>query len=952
MYTIIQSLHQNEVFQQENLIALLGAVKGSKVSGPESQVPSLVRGLCTSNQKLLQSSSQCLAELASGDEQMEVFKVFVNEFIMWFDVNFVVFEKLHVCLSVEHITEGKIYQNPILHCETYVAFSVAASAVLRNPFVIEKLDEFKTRCEALIARNENVIKQAQLNDISFDHVQTFGGRSVSCFFTPEQIVKRTENTPLFMGQWKVEMLLLNLSQRPLSEFDSLAILRVPSTSEKRSVIYPPFRVNELSVSFSHNCINFSSLSLDLNAGKNFFAVTGAESDIEPWFHDLKEIFPTDEKLLHSSTVQLFGLGIETVLDSNDDASQKLACTSQDSTALPSRRSLDSCHSFEIMRKTLSSSGIEAEDKEKLLHVVEVQNQHHSITAEYAYPDELDVEVSSLIDSIDCFDMVTSVPHKQGIHFDKEATASLPNLPASAGASSVYINAAGSAIDVNNFGKSYNPSFASLPPAEEKTIAKKKSFLNLFRKKRKNQAKANGDLVHEETAEGSTQEEPKAKNPQTQNSTESVKSSADSAINSSATTTISSDQMDGSSLEKLPVTSSSKRHPDLQIEIPKIGALDANSSQPGSAISTSNRTLPLPFALPSSTSQYFFKPYMNGAGSTTDVNESATSVTGGSEEKEYVIPQEFKDIVNADDTLDFYITPIVPNSIKVSKWKHHCAKWELLTSNENVFLKIVANYNIYKSWLLVFKEEYDEEYGEIIDKPLMVLDLDDTTSARQSNALDVEIHGVDSFSKKKNHIIVRCYNGNLVRSLSTNLSNILEVMDSKQSLKQSSSFESSATISSSLMSKPSASSTLTSIYTQLDQKQTPSSSLRNLESNQELATGDKLLLDRMTIKLHKQMESYEQVHKASSWKSLAMYSLGILHSIGSSQEGFYHFDMRIKEHNTGDKEEKFLWTFKDDEIHGHIERIGKAAMLVKVSDAEIFMLECRGKKELKQLVNHF
>ncbi|KAF8002279.1 hypothetical protein HF325_003244 [Metschnikowia pulcherrima] len=888
MAEIIHKLHQGELRQQENLIALLSAIKGSKITGPESRLPSILRGLRTANQKLIQVAGKCLADLNGTGEDMELFKMFITEYIMWFDANFVVFEKFLLCISAEHISEGPLYQNPVLHCRNYVQLAVSAAAVLRNPFIIEKLDDFKARAGTLIENMTQITLQARLNDISFDHVQTVGGRKVSCFFTPEQIVKRTADVPLYMGKSMVEMLLLNLGQKDLQKFDSLAILNVPAIPAKRSVVYPPFRVNELSISVSQNCINFMSSSLDQK--QVIFSVSGKESVVSQWFHDLKKIFPTDEKLLQSATVQLHGLGIETVLDSSDHESQPLPCTSQELNALKGRRSLDSCHSFEIMKKTFSNSGIAAEDKEKQLKVVEAEKQHHSITAEYAYPDELEAELSS-VDSIECFDMVTTKPAKvlaketAPAGNDNKKTATEPNL------TSIYVNAAGSAIDVNNFGKHHNPSFVSLP-AEQKKVTKKKSFLDLFRKKKEDKAKDSdakeGGGYRSQKSQESTAVVTKKVQPEESDKTPPAKVAI---------------------LDPKQPKTAGKRHPDLQIEIPKISAFDANNSQPGSAVSTSNRTLPLPFALPSSTSTYFFKPYLNG-GSTSDLNDSTVSL-GALEEKSYEIPQDFKDIVNAEDTLDFYITPTAANSIKVSKWKHHCGKWELLTANENVFMKIVANYNLYKSWLLVFKEEYDEEYGEIIDKPLLVLDLDENTSTRNSTALDVEVHAVDSFSKLKTHIIVRCYNRTLVQAISTNLSNILEVMESKKGLKQSNTFESSATLSSSLMSKPSTSSTLTSIFTHIEQKQTPVSSVcKTFESTPEVVAGAKLLLDRMTIKLHKQIDVNE------------------------------------------DNEDVYLWVFKDDEIHDQIERIGKAAMLVKTKGPETYMLECRGKKEFKRLVNLF
>ncbi|OBA20344.1 hypothetical protein METBIDRAFT_32353 [Metschnikowia bicuspidata var. bicuspidata NRRL YB-4993] len=940
MADIIQALHRSEALQLENLIALLGVVKGLKIAGPESQIPSLVRGLCTSNQKLLQMTGA--APPADAPDADHV-KLVVNDFLVWFDGNFVVFEKLLQCLSAKHITQGTLYQQPVLHSQSYVDFARSMARVLRNPFILDKLAQVQARASAVIARTGDMVRQARLSDISFDHVQTFAGRSVSCFFTPAQIVRRSEDAPLFLGEWRVEMLLLKLGLQTQPRFDAWAVLNVPAPAARRSVVYPPFRVNELAVALAGDSLRFSSLSLDLAPSNHRFAISGPPALLDLWFRDLRAIFPTSDKLLHSSAVQLLGLGIHTVLVPSDDGSRLLPCSTPESEGLlpGARRSLDSGHSMEIMKKTLSSSGMEPELKERQLTVVQDPKPHYSIEAEYAYPEDADAQGSADDDSVDCFDVVTSVPQNHGLELQnhglnmlKHAAASMPDVSA-ATAPSIYINAAGSAIDVDNFGKSHNPSFASLPAAEKK--AQRKSFLDLFRKRRKEKAASSSPS---EASEGPSL------------NTAAVAAEPPVSMPAAPHTAASSDASASANdmgLAKKPAPAPMKRPADLQIQIPKISDPGAASSQPGSATSASNRTLPLPFALPSSTSTYFFKPHLNAA---AGANGSTTSLPGVIDEKPYEIPQDFKDIVNAADSLDFYITPVSPNSIKVSKWKPRHGKWEMLTSNENVFLKIVANYNIYKSWLLVFKEEYDEEYGEVIDKPLLVLDLDENTSARLSTALDIEIHATDAFSKQKTHIIVRCFTCNLVQAISTNFSNILEVMNSKKSLTQSSKFESMGTLSSSLASKPSTSSTLHSIF---DQIQTPAASGGNTpEENSEgiYASGTKLLLDRITIKLHRQMELYEQIHRVSSWKALAMYSLSILHSVDASQMGFYHFDMHIKEEAGEEKVDEYLWTFQDDKIHEYVETIGKAATLVKASEGEIYMLECRGKKELKRLISLF
>lgn len=909
--TLIEALLRHESTQRENLISLLGALKGSKTSDSNSRLPSMVRGLCTSNLKLLTLANQCLTDMCTDDAN-EFFKSFTNDLIMWFDKNLVVFEKYLDCVTAESLIDGPLYQRPLLHCQNYCDFLEGATTILRNPFVLDKLQEAGTRTESLLERNTASLRDARLKNISFDNVQAFNGLNVSCFFTPKDVVKRTDDADLFMDFRRIEMLLTNLGlNKSLCDYDSLVILEIPIvSSQPRSVIFPPFRVNELLMVRKEGTIEFTSLGFQGDVEQAHFTISGLDNLLDTWYNDLRSIFPIDEKFLSSRNIHLQALGINTLLESSDESSPSLSSVFQDekSSDKDLRKSFESSRSIEIMKKTLSSNGISSEEKDRSLQVIQASQPHHSITAEYSCVEDSDDEVSCA--SIDCFDMIGKTS-KPAVAPNPLASVSLPNLVASERPDNIYNNAAGSAVDVNNFGKNYNPTFSQQAPLAS-SAPRKKSFLDLFKKKKKQSA--------------------------------NVEESEHSSL---AKLTPEKTESDFASNGKQKSKKSAKIAPELKIEIPKIGALDASSSQPGSAVS--NRTLPLPFALPSSTSMYFFKPYVHSNGSGAGVNDSAVSLAGTElKSPSLEIPQDFKDVINSDDTLDFYISPTEAKSIKVSRWKERYGKWELLTTNENVFLKIVANYNLFKSWLLVFKEEYDNELDEIIDVPLLVLNLDGSTNVRQSTALDIEINAVNSFTQAKCMNIIRCSSGALVQAILSNLTNILEVMNTKKTSRRSSVFESNMTLSSSLLSKPSASSTLTSIFTHLEQS--PSTPSAAYSKGDELG-GEKLLLDRMTVKVHKQMESYDHIHQLSSWKSLAMYSLSILHSIDAQKSGFYVLDMQSQA-ETDEENEALLWSFEDDLINEKVERIGKAALLVRVSADEIYMLECKGKKEFRRLIDLF
>lgn len=933
--SIVAALIESETLQQSNLMDVLGAVKGSRTSSSESRLPSIVRGLCTNNKKLISLAAQCLATLEA--EGMEAFKGLVNDFILWFDSGFVVFEKYLLYMPAEIDPENTSLLRPILHCRSYLGFIEAATAMLRNPFVVDKLAEFKERLHTLLDSHAAMSEQHKLNNISFDSIQAFGGCNVSCYFTVDQIYDRSNKALVFMGSTKVELLLLNLEKKPKSRrFNSLVILKVPHTSGPRSVLYPPFRVNELSMTMSHNCINFSPVSwCEESSSKQSFSITGSEPTMEEWYNKLRTIFPTKEKLLLSLEIQCSGLGINTVSDSSGDETPELVYEARElSSPSPRASEESSAASSEIMRKTLSNIGIEAtEDLGKHLKVVNGMNAHQSIEAEYGYADDAisAMESVSLSDDADGFEMVNAVS------MNKDARSSLPELSVTQ-PPQVYRNAAGSAIDINNFGKNYNPSFTSTEDLRLKT--KKKSLFG-FLKKNKSKASAgkqeSKSEVRQPKMKGSAtgkMEETKLTAPETPPSMKPLQEAA----------------------AKLKKEDLAKKRPELAIKVPKIGEAVSNSAPLSATSSNFNTSLPLPFALPSSTSTYFFKPYINGSSASVN-NASTGSLIPVAAEKPLIISQDMKDIINSDDTVDFYISPTTPKSLKVSKWKSKYGKWEMLTASDSVFVKIVANYQVHKSWLLVFKEEFDEEYQEVIDVPLLILNLDVGTKIRQSSALDIEVLATDPISSEAMSILVRCYSNILMTSLQSNLNNILEVMKTKPSLSCSSNFSSENTLSSSVMSKPSASSTLTSIYTNLERQTPPSTrgvKVARDDIQEEVIdeSCDKLLLDRMTIKLHKQMESYEQIHQISSWKAISMYTLSISHSLDSVDNGFYHFDLEPESKQNDRGTNEMLWVFDESSIFKSIETIGKAGLLVNVDDDEIYMLECKGKKELKRLVGLF
>lgn len=931
---IVSALLECETDQHNSLIAVLALVKSSRELPKDAHVASMVRGLCTQNTQLLGMLRLCIQDLENDPSTvMDTFKLFVNDFILWFDAAVVVFEKYLACFPIEG--NAAILEKPLVHCGCYPAFVDSAVLVLRNPFVVDKLNQCKAQSLSLLQRYAAYTDQVKFNDIGFDQIRACGGSSsVSCFFTLDQIVDRTRDAELYLGSDHVEFLLLDLraSHRDSHTYNALVVVKVPENGP-RLVLYPPFRINELSMSLHTDTLSFTTLALE--DAPESFSVCGPKSLMRSWFDKLAQIFPTDTKLVSSQDLALDGLGI-TVSDSSDSDSKSQDSGSGRST--PTQESPTVSYnsrqgSIEIMQKNLSSSGMSSESIKQSRLVVEEGQARDSVRVDYGYADDVDSVVDSLEECEEGFEFVKN---KTG----NTVSASLPDLVLSPRTEdkAVYRNAAGSAIDINNFGKNYNPSFGSTDELPKETRpgslsrTRSSSIFSIFRKNKSKETHSSNEAV--ETKNSKSANGPK----ETKTATKSKENSKEKKSKEKAEKPSEKPKEPTEKLGKI------SERPELSIKVPAIGV--SMGSQPLSATSsTFGSTLPLPFALPQSTSTHFFKPPALGVNN----NNSSTSLLAPEAEEALKIPADLKDTVNSDESVDFYISPTSPKAMKVSRWKQKYGKWEMLTTNESLFVKIVANYVLSKSWMLVFKEEYDEEYGEIIDKPVLMLDIDASAKIRQSSALDLEIHAINSVTTEKMQVIVRCNNGTLFSSIKSNLENIQGIMDPR--LPKSTTFDSNQTISSSLMSgQPTPSSTLTSIYTQLQDKNT--SGLSKSVTHDELVhEGDCVLLDRARIRLHKQMESYEKIHQLSSWQTITMYSLSVFHSSDSLDKASYHLHLDCQDDDVEEDLRHIKWSFDEERVLEHLEQIGKAAFLVKV-EGDIYMLECKGKKEFRRLFELF
>lgn len=439
---------------------------------------------------------------------------------------------------------------------------------------------------------------------------------------------------------------------------------------------------------------------------------------------------------------------------------------------------------------------------------------------------------------------------------------------------MYQLSSGSAIDISKFGQSYQPNFRGC--IERKP--RRKSILTFFKKSSK------VDLNEsQETLAQTTKEE-----------TETPQSSQPA------------------------VTKDETNSPIID-------------SNPEKTMTRSVSSVPAPFALPSSTSTYFFKPHVNA------------SVTSATKQENLTIPAELKNSINLETTTDVYISDSSPKAIKISKWKQQYGKWEMVTAAESIFVKIAVNQEAQKSWFLVFKEEYDESIEDVIDKPVLILDINTSTDIRSSSGSDIQIQTKNSISKETMQVMIRCSKGALISEIASNLQssiNSITTPTRNHYSLSSSQQPSNNTLSSSLMDNPSKSSTFTSLSS-LSNSIGDDLSYACMMNNPNAIHARQI---EMTIRLQKQLQSYSQRNSPSSWEIVSMMDLCV-DKIVDHQQVVYHLLLTSAS-------DVISWVIPNDKKREIIEKIGKAGLLIKLSETEIYMLECRGKKEFKQLYEIF
>lgn len=334
-----------------HLIGVMGVVRPKT----HPQLALWVRGLYTVNTTMVARLEGASATIsADGDE----FKDVVNQFLVTVGGDaMVLYDK------VSHDDLPQVAP-VVAHLSHYVQFITTALRICRNPFVGDRLAELKQRCQSILHQHHRQQAMRKMNAIRFDLIQLFGTlerNHVLLYFRIDDIVHRLGHALVNMVDFHaadvpVELLLLNLNAQTTQTltlaapaaptapaaltpaalasltstttnnnnnadgvaYNALAIVRVDGAH--RQLAFPPFRTNEVTIARKDGVLTLTAVDYGgASASARAQVRLALERDdlLASWFTKLAKIFPQRDRPIvadagaatSSPPQEMLGLGI-------------------------------------------------------------------------------------------------------------------------------------------------------------------------------------------------------------------------------------------------------------------------------------------------------------------------------------------------------------------------------------------------------------------------------------------------------------------------------------------------------------------------------------------------------------------------------------------------------------------------------------------------------------------
>lgn len=921
--------------------------------GASARLISLIRGVHTKNARLVLLIATYTVDMTDASlNQKDVLKQFMNEYLRWLDADAIALFNNYANYLPHHMPlkrplhPATQFAAPIENLHNHIDFVDHVSSILKTLSICEPLYSILHTLSNIIVDFNAATRQQRLQNIGFGCVQSFVDgpvtelEPISSFFNPLQIVLRSEYSEidLFLRtstktfEFSVELALLDLTSS--KSINALAVLEVVEDPYYlRSLLFPPFRLEEFTVNkveTSNRIINLQRRSVDDDAVHAEISLRFSNSVImDRWLGHLRQLFSSDILAPHAfalpttfsnESLSSIGLGINL-----HETSTQHSNLSLDDFTPPSTATLDNFFGPPSIRSTLPLSQLQKRAQELPMsstsNLLSLSNDiDFEPKSKYTAPLIASSGAKSAGDVNNMIEQENPIKGQLRKDSDSSESSSRIKKVGSNSAESSFYKTQPVNVDVSNFGRSHQPSFSlvgisdtasATPPKKEGSNdgkKQKKGFFSIFKKKKRAQRSPNLPQLLPIKMD-------------TPRQTQDVVGDVESIVSSSDECNDHEAEFTGSRVQQ-------------------------TASEPGLAPEAikSATSLPAAFALPQSTSMTFFKQHVSSDNIAllSTKNGNASSASLATPEPALIVGEELKTAINSEDSIDYYISSATPKAMKVSRWKEKYGKWEMLTINERLFLKIVVSHAMKKCWLLVFKEEFDEEDQEEYDAPILIMDVDmKSIDARKTSALDLQICATNSITKVSNLILIRCVTGSLSNTILQRLKEAAQLAAVGELSRQMTLANSDSTLVSSFMSSSLS-----------DQSHSPNTTeelpARGKKSSSSTTTIEESTLISMQVRLLKLSSLHGDIHDPAAWQILAMYMLDLCVVCDLTDNSYYYKFAFSPMEGEGQSIKPHSWLIPESQREEKLGCIGKAGLLVELDTKELFMIECRGTKEFQQL----